>query len=681
MIQGGGTDELSNLGDSPTVHDGSGSLAPNPTTLDRSGGANDGVVHRPYRRVHLPPLLEAQFEIERELPRGGEADVLVVVDRSTGERKVIKLYGEAIVLDESAMAKLESARPEHVVMFSTGRSDGQWFEIQEYCEGGSLRDLMKRQGVQLGQGDELRSILREIATALMHIQDDLAITHRDLKPENIFVRTEQPLDLVLGDFGIARAMSSSVRLTKVWGTPAYWPPEAMGRLAEVSPAWDWWSLGMIVAEIEVGHHPLQSLVDTPDLIPSFLAQNPVPLEGVNNPRVRMLLQGLLTRSRAARWSGEQVVQWLDGKSPAVTSERTSTSTRTVRFEGSDYTTASELATAFQENWGRARQGLFQVREAILVDETKALCRAEQLTEASLILEQPTVASDAARSFARLLIEMNRNLSPIYNGVELTTDGLLRATATIISSGAQSPLAQVLPEINELQVLILWRSLDGLDHAPATDDAWRHDIASFQGQLNALSNHGVNLSPDELRSALAWLLRCTLASEESHDALKASLNNAEVSDANQAPWWANLAGQTDDDASILLAILTRSQAVKQVVTAREQTRLKSERDAAEKVAEDDRNRIAERDRVVTRMSGVANDVNGLAKTGFALWFLFYVGSVVSIYCLCRCYQVRSECARVGAPSPRENVRAFWWSLAPLILFPTTAFILSRTVYGV
>jgi serine/threonine protein kinase len=568
----------SDRGVSPTVRDGG-----EPSALDRTrrdgGAVNDGdAIVLPYRRVRLPPLLEAQFEIVQELPRGGEADVLVVVDRSTRERKVIKLYGESIVLDEAAMVKLESAHSEHVVMFSAGRSDQQWFEIQEYCEGGSLRDLMGRQGDLLKQGDALGSIVREIASALTHLHRDLAITHRDLKPENIFVRREQPLDLVLGDFGIARAMSSSVRLTRAWGTPAYWPPEsAGGQVAEVSPAWDWWSLGMIIAEIEEGHHPLQSLLASPGLIPSYLAQNAVPLDGVSDLRVRMLLQGLLTRSRTARWSGDQVDRWLEGDSPPVTSERISTSTRTVRFEGSDYNRASDLANAFQNNWVRARQSLFQVREAILVDETKALCRSEQLSEASLILEQPTAATEAARSFARLLVEMNRNLSPIYNGVELTLDGLTTATATIISSGAQNPFAQTLEEIEKLQILVLWRSLDGLSHGPTTDDAWRHRINDFQSQLNALNKSEVSLTPDEQRSALAWLLRCALMSVESHDALTDSLKNADASEAKQATWWAQLAAQTSNDASILLAVLTRKQAVNQVVTQREAMRQKSVED--------------------------------------------------------------------------------------------------------
>jgi serine/threonine protein kinase len=75
----------------------------------------------------------------------------------------------------------------------------------------------------------------ELSTALSFAHG-LGLVHRDLKPENVLVRTVAPLDLVLGDFGLARAVDASVRWTRAWGTPTYSPPELAG--GEVSPAWD-----------------------------------------------------------------------------------------------------------------------------------------------------------------------------------------------------------------------------------------------------------------------------------------------------------------------------------------------------------------------------------------------------------------------------------------------------------
>jgi serine/threonine protein kinase len=133
------------------------------------------------------------------------------------------------------------------------------------------------------------------------------LVHRDLKPENLLVRTVEPLDLVLGDFGTVRAIDASVRWTRAWGTPQYSPPEFEG--GEVSTAWDWWSFGMIVAEVTGGHHPFElpggELLQDRQ-IRSAVAQRPVDLSDVSDPRARLLCQGLLTRDRHHRWGGLEV---------------------------------------------------------------------------------------------------------------------------------------------------------------------------------------------------------------------------------------------------------------------------------------------------------------------------------------------------------------------------------------
>lgn len=78
------------------------------------------------------------------------------------------------------------------------------------------------------------------------------IAHRDLKPGNVFVRSVDPLDLVLGDFGFARDLAMSSEYMSVVGVFHYTAPEAaLGGLA--SPAGDWWALEIIVYELLTGH--------------------------------------------------------------------------------------------------------------------------------------------------------------------------------------------------------------------------------------------------------------------------------------------------------------------------------------------------------------------------------------------------------------------------------------------
>ncbi|MEU8651281.1 serine/threonine-protein kinase [Streptomyces sp. NPDC048737] len=79
------------------------------------------------------------------------------------------------------------------------------------------------------------------------------VIHRDLKPSNILLSAEGPWVI---DFGIARA-SDATQLTRsggLIGTPQYMSPEQIGG-AELTPATDVFSLGLIAAVAATGRHP------------------------------------------------------------------------------------------------------------------------------------------------------------------------------------------------------------------------------------------------------------------------------------------------------------------------------------------------------------------------------------------------------------------------------------------
>ncbi|MFC9294060.1 serine/threonine-protein kinase [Streptomyces sp. NPDC057011] len=79
------------------------------------------------------------------------------------------------------------------------------------------------------------------------------VVHRDLKPGNIMLAADGPWVI---DFGIARA-AESTRLTSTGGfvgTPQFMSPE-QGVGAEVTPASDVFSLGLIAAVAATGRHP------------------------------------------------------------------------------------------------------------------------------------------------------------------------------------------------------------------------------------------------------------------------------------------------------------------------------------------------------------------------------------------------------------------------------------------
>jgi serine/threonine protein kinase len=103
--------------------------------------------------------------------------------------------------------------------------------------------------------EKLPDIVRQIAEAL-HILHERKLIHRDLKPANVLLRSEEPLELVLIDFGISRQIDQEAtkHATVVFkGTPAYCAPEEFSGLF----GWeaDWWHLGIVAYEVIKGEHP------------------------------------------------------------------------------------------------------------------------------------------------------------------------------------------------------------------------------------------------------------------------------------------------------------------------------------------------------------------------------------------------------------------------------------------
>jgi serine/threonine protein kinase len=113
-------------------------------------GTQTGSGSTGYQRTHLPPRLADRYSFVRELHQGNQADVLLVAEKKTRVQRVLKLYKSAFVPDEEALKQLEGATQAHVVQFvdlKYGQEESGWFEVLEFCEGGSLRELLQGDGV------------------------------------------------------------------------------------------------------------------------------------------------------------------------------------------------------------------------------------------------------------------------------------------------------------------------------------------------------------------------------------------------------------------------------------------------------------------------------------------------------------------------------------------------------
>jgi len=264
---------------------------------------------RPEELPRIPELAD-EYELVRELGRGGTAVVYLARDRELGRDVAIKLIRHSFVHDEDAVARLiREARtvgklqhPNIVMLLGTRRlSDGGLALILQYVPGRTLKDRIRAEGPLPFEACE--QFLLDVAQALAHAHRS-RIVHRDLKPENVYL--DEGLGIArLADFGIARAWDSDSGLTlpgTAIGTPSYMSPEQVdGR--ELDGRSDLYSLGLLGYEMLTGRQPWEG----ESLYAVIFKQKNEELPPISNLRpdtpanLLRAIEGAVRKDPAERW--------------------------------------------------------------------------------------------------------------------------------------------------------------------------------------------------------------------------------------------------------------------------------------------------------------------------------------------------------------------------------------------
>lgn len=159
-------------------------------------------------------------------------------------------------LQENLTAEIQAMkdfRSPHIVELYDLQRSGQFiYLVLEYCAGGDLAGLLRRQDVL--EEEQVRRLIRQLAEAL-RLLVGANYAHRDLKPQNLLLAADGTLKL--GDFGFVRFVDPADMAETLCGSPLYMAPEIL-RYERYDGKADLWSVGAIMYEMLFGRPPFRA---------------------------------------------------------------------------------------------------------------------------------------------------------------------------------------------------------------------------------------------------------------------------------------------------------------------------------------------------------------------------------------------------------------------------------------
>jgi tRNA A-37 threonylcarbamoyl transferase component Bud32 len=234
-----------------------------------------------------PPLLSDDFEVVRELGRGGMGVVYLAQQKSLMRPVAVKLLRSGDAAFHIALRRfLDEARhlarlrhPHIVAVHEVGRDGrGEPYFVMDYVEGETLTSVLARRRITPTRA---LAVLKQVGDAVQHAHER-GIVHRDLKPGNILLAEDGTAFVT--DFGLARDVTRPADPTGpvgIMGTPAYMAPEqARGQADLVGEATDVHALGAILYELLVGRPPYGN-DRAADVLARLLREEPPPPRAVD----------------------------------------------------------------------------------------------------------------------------------------------------------------------------------------------------------------------------------------------------------------------------------------------------------------------------------------------------------------------------------------------------------------
>ena len=248
-----------------------------------------------------------EYEIIEKIGEGGFSEVFLARNKQTGEKVALKMLLPQVAANDYAvqsfLREAENTKalnhPNIVQLRDTGYDQGTFFFTLEYCNGGTVEDLMQQRGGKLNI-EEAFNIIYQVLDALIYahhadipnikqadgsIKQGQGLVHRDIKPVNIFLVKSQGKNIVkLADYGLSKAfdlagLSGQTMTGNKAGTPLFMCRQQVLNFKYVQPEVDIWATAATLYYMLTGYFPRD--LNNKDPFLAILQDSPVSIRQRN----------------------------------------------------------------------------------------------------------------------------------------------------------------------------------------------------------------------------------------------------------------------------------------------------------------------------------------------------------------------------------------------------------------
>ena len=251
----------------------------------------------------------------KKLGEGGCGEVYLVRHQQTGKLVALKTMRPTVRANsfhvKMFLREAENTKalnhPNVIQLMDCFFEDDIFFFTLEYCNGGSVNDLMKQRGGKLSV-DEAVPIILQTLDGLNHAHNVeipyvkkggprsgafgerslgkvRGLVHRDIKPANIFLsNTGDTIIAKLGDYGLAKAfdlagLSGQTMTGTKGGTPSFMCQQQVKDFKYAKPEVDMWATAASLYNMLTGAYPRD--LKGNNQLAAILATKPVPIRQRN----------------------------------------------------------------------------------------------------------------------------------------------------------------------------------------------------------------------------------------------------------------------------------------------------------------------------------------------------------------------------------------------------------------